>query len=246
MNRLEEHIKNTLQNREITPSPDAWSRISEELKTEGKPPAKNSHWWAIAAGFAGIILIATVFFNNRSSVEETDSPAMVEQEVQSVDSEENIDPVQSDDGVLTSPQNELVIESLPESDPVKKDALFVAAQKKEPLAQNDPAMDKKPLDATAGVSEGAIKEKLESVMAQVHAMEENAIVVSDAEIDSLILAAQRELLTQKAVRDNGDVDAMALLDEVELELYDEKRNQLFNRLKEGFFRLRTAVADRNN
>ena len=105
--------------------------------------------------------------------------------------------------------------------------------------------------ATCWISSGEVTDlditnKLEEVLAQVNTMEDNSIAVSDEEIDSLLMAAQKELLAGKAFEENGKVDAMALLNEVELELYDDERNPLFIRLKEGFFRLRTAVADRNN
>ncbi len=246
MNRLEEHIRTELQNREITPSPEAWSRISEELKTDENPPARNRYWWAIAAGFAGIILIATVFFNNEFSIDKTDNPVVVEEEVQNVDPEENINPVQNDNAGTTTPQNDLVIETLPAVEQLKKEKPFNTPHEKEPLAQNNYSTDKAPLNDGVGVSERDINDKLEAVLEQVNTMEKNAIVVTDAEIDSLILAAQRELLNKEAFRESRKVDAMALLGEVELELYDAQRNPLFNTLKEGFFKLRTAVADRNN
>ena len=246
MNRLEEHIKTELQNRKIAPSSDAWSKISEEFQLEEKPVSRSRVWWAIAAGFIGIILIAPLFFERNSSVEETDNSVVVEEAVPPPVTGENKNPVLTDETELTTPQNEVVIETLPNTEQVKKEGLFDAPQNKEVLVQNQHSTDKAPLNDVAGVSEMAIHDKLEEVMERVNDMENNALVVSAAEIDSLLLVAQGELLAQKVVQESGSVDAMALLGEVEWELYEDQRNPLFNTLKEGFFRLRTAVADRNN
>ena len=70
--------------------------------------------------------------------------------------------------------------------------------------------------------------------------------ITDAEIDSLLRAAQQELFTDKILNSEGKVDAMALLTEVEEELDDSFRDQIFEALKQGYLKVRTAVADRNN
>ena len=69
--------------------------------------------------------------------------------------------------------------------------------------------------------------------------------VTDAEVDSLLRAAQRQILTDKLFADSGSVDAMSLLAEVEDELDESFRDQIFDALKSGYLKLRTAVADRN-
>ena len=95
-------------------------------------------------------------------------------------------------------------------------------------------------------SEGLIFQKVEEVVAQVEVMESLQNNVSDAEVDSLLRAAQKQILTDKLFTQSGSVDAMGLLAEVEDELDETFRDQIFDALKDGYLKLRTAVADRNN
>lgn len=94
-------------------------------------------------------------------------------------------------------------------------------------------------------SDKLIAQKVEEVVAQVELMEISQQDVTDAEVDSLLRAAQRQILTDKLFSKSGSVDAMSLLAEVEDELDESFRDQIFDALKTGYFKLRTAVADRN-
>ena len=91
-----------------------------------------------------------------------------------------------------------------------------------------------------------INTKLLQVLAQVDVLEQDNEELTDAEVDALLRRAQEEILTDKLFRDNHSIDAMALLSEVEGELDKSFRDQIFESLKSGFFKVRTAVADRNN
>ena len=246
MDRLEKHIKNTLQEREITPSVGAWDKISAEINSEESVSSpKKIYWWAIAAGLAGLVLLSIGFFGEQE-------PEMIKETIvfEQEDSEENTPMVESQTAIqnqiLTVPKENLVLETTKQQKTIKKEEPGIRVKEHEQVANSESLQEKAPLNDMKEVTDFAINNKLEEVLAQVNAMENEAIVVSDAEIDSLLMNAQIELLTEKVLGKNGTVDAMALLNEVELELYDDERNPLFIKLKEGFFKLRTAVADRNN
>ena len=95
-------------------------------------------------------------------------------------------------------------------------------------------------------SEDLINTKVLEVLARVDVLEEDNEALTDAKVDSLLRKAQEEILTDKLFRNNRSVDAMALLSEVESELDKSFRDQIFESLKTGFLKVRTAVADRNN
>ncbi|MEQ9581943.1 MAG: hypothetical protein RIM68_07245, partial [Arenibacter sp.] len=88
--------------------------------------------------------------------------------------------------------------------------------------------------------------KIEKVVAQVNLLEQNNISLTDAEVDSLLKLAQKELFSERIFRDNHSVDAMALLADVESELDRTFREQIFDMLKEGYVKVKTAVVSRNN
>ena len=102
-------------------------------------------------------------------------------------------------------------------------------------------------DSAITISEDIINTKVTEVLKQVTQLESLADAkVTDAEVDSLLWAAQRDILTQKLLSPDGKVDPMALLTEVEDELDESFRDQIFEALKQGYLKVRTAVADRNN
>jgi len=57
---------------------------------------------------------------------------------------------------------------------------------------------------------------------------------------------KKESLVSKIVSEDGVVDASALLLEAEQELDRSFRDQIFDALKSGYLKAKTAVANRNN
>ena len=242
MDKLEKHIKSKLQNREISPSPDAWSKISGALDSERETSPRRTYWWAIAASLIGLVVVSVGLFNTQSAIRTRKDTVVSSEENKKTESTE----IQGEESFeKTSEKNsekEFVLEIPLNQKQVQEEK---AIENIVEVAQME-ADDKEHIKDVKEITDLAITNKLEEVLAQVNAMEGNAITVSDAEIDALLMTAQRELLTKKAFQESGKVDAMALLNEVELELYDDEQNPLFIKLKEGFFKLRTAVVDRNN
>jgi hypothetical protein len=75
---------------------------------------------------------------------------------------------------------------------------------------------------------------------------EQSSQVTDAELDSLLRNAQEAIVREQLFNTDKTVNAIALLTEVEDELDQSFRTQIFQSLKTGFLKVRTAVADRNN
>jgi len=244
MDRLEKHIKNKLQEREISPSLGAWDKISTAIKTEGTSSSpKKTYWWAIAAGLVGVMVLSIGIFSEQEPGAVIDS--MVLEEGNDRGDFIDVEPkAPLKDEILVLPEEGLTMDVPEPHQPINNRDL--QDKDTQQIANNKVFEEKESLNDQKKVTDLAIANKLEEVLAQINAMEDKAIVVSDAEIDSLLLDAQKELLTDKMFNQSGKVDAMALLNEVELEIYDDQQNPLFIRLKEGFFKLRTAVADRNN
>ncbi len=65
-NKLETQFKEKLNFREIKPSEMAWDRLNAMLSVaEEKKPKRKSTWLYVAASFVGLLLISTVFFNQK-------------------------------------------------------------------------------------------------------------------------------------------------------------------------------------
>ncbi|MEE1962342.1 hypothetical protein V1387_06575 [Allomuricauda taeanensis] len=246
MDKLEKHIKEKLEERTIAPSSGAWDKIASQLDAE--PKKKGSKWqvYAMAASFVGILLLSMLFMNKEEAIPEIQ---VVEEKVDQIDTEKKNEtqsprqeltktlPVQEETKVVNSD-----LEPMPEENPKGfTDELPISQPV---LAQEETKQLEQ--DKLIKESDALITQKVEEVVAQVQHMEGLNRGVSDAEVDSLLREAQKQIMADKLFPKNGSVDAMTLLAEVEEELDESFRDQIFDALKEGYFKLRTAVADRNN
>ncbi len=246
-NKFEKHIKKELQEREIQPSANAWKTLSERLD-EVAPQSKkrNYFWYGIAASFIGLLILSVVYFNSRSSVnnpgvkivDTTEEAIKLDKDSGIINGKEIEEVIENDKNVLSpTPDVEIVINN---QNPELKDQItstgevdnLVEASVEKAIKAND-------------FKEEIINTKILEIVAAVDSLEKNNTALTDAEVNDLLRNAQEEILRDKLFNQNGSVDAIALLTEVEDELDKSFRDQIFESLKTGFLKVRTAVADRN-
>ncbi|WP_282115863.1 hypothetical protein [Cellulophaga baltica] len=254
--KFEEHIKEKLDERTIMPSANAWDKISGQIVSAPVKKSKGFAWYAIAACLIGLLIASFVFYigaentivlpettiANENNEKSKELEAPIEQFV--------VPPVanKSKDNSL----NTIVLEDKKEAKVLENEVY----NSKNTVATSNPEiteMVQREDKVIATVHQNVfnkdeiINSKIKDLVAQVDALESNNTVVSDAEIEALLRKAEREILADKIFKSTSNkVDAMALLDEAENELDTSFRDHLFDTLKEGFFKVRTAVADRNN
>ena len=243
-NKFEKHIKKQLEEREIQPSIKAWARVSAKLDAAAPQSKKKGYlWYGIAASVIGLLIVSVLYFNSEGfesipeiqvvdTHEDTNSKSIHIDS--SIEKSIEVKVVESDNIVLSVVENKLI-------------------EKKEPLLVNDEitfieeniSLTQKPI-ASEGFEDEIINSKLLEIVAVVDSLEQNSIKLTDAEVDVLLRDAQQEILNDKRFHKNGAIDAIALLTEVEVELDQSFRDKVFDNLKEGFQKVRTAVANRNN
>jgi hypothetical protein len=186
------------------------------LEVSKTPKSIRFQWYGIAAGFIAILFVSVLYFTR-------EEPSIVP--------ETEITDVKKD---------AIPLNSLPEVSPEEKllrDNRTMDAEVKEIKMKN--------VAIPFNTSEELIDTKIAEIVAQVEMLEKTNSTVTDAEIDLLLRGAQRQILEDKIFRGDKSVDAMALLADVEDELDRSFRDQIFDALKDGFLKVRTAVADRN-
>ncbi|WP_209405697.1 hypothetical protein [Pseudozobellia sp. WGM2] len=244
--KFDEYIKNRLDQRKLQPSTDAWERIQKQLEISPKPVRKPYFKYTVAASLIGFLLVSISYFKDRQGAKEP---------VKVVDTEKM--ETQLDNSVTTQ-ESEIVVKNL-EMDEVAKSRnheqeqiVSVNSEYTSPpnaghvMVEDHVKDDSKEILLAIDTSEVLIDTKIEEVIAQVELLEKGDTTVSDAEIDSLLQEAQREIVLQTTIHhSDGKVDAMALLAGVEDELNQSFRDQIFETLKDRFLRVKTAVATRN-
>lgn len=250
--KFEEHIKEKLDRREIQPSAGSWNKLNSRLDASEK--RSGSKWWISAAAAVVVILIASVLFVNQ---QETSVNPIVENPVEEKvqDRKKNSDfeePVQ-----IASEENKEIREEtkrpeIKSSESQKPEVLVVENQKSEEVHQNslpkrliiEPVEIRPSAIATTETDE--LYSKVQEVLAKIAEGEKSSEDYSEAEVDALLAEAARELSNSQNIYRQGSVNADALLADVEYEVDQSFRKEVFDFLKEEFLKAKTAVATRND
>lgn len=263
-NKLEDRIREQLQEREIMPSGDAWNKMEARLGTVKKKNNNRVIWYTIAASFIGLLILASVFVNDNSSsselvVEDTETqlPTVNEEIIKDA-------PNTKDQEVVANADETYEAESYPEISneitPIEKTENTIAEAKKINKASTEIVIAEETNDDLDKIQEPEVKDiirqvpqndeerfiqqKVDEVVAQI---EKEGLKVTPEEVDNLLLNAQKEISKQRILNSQTKkVDAAALLSDVEFELERGFRNRVFDALGDGFNKIRTAVAERNN
>ncbi|MEH6681383.1 MAG: hypothetical protein V7724_12600 [Sediminicola sp.] len=240
--KFEEHIKDKLDGRTIRPSEGAWESLSSQLSAGRSPKKGRAMWYMVAAGFIGIIGLSLLCYDQ--------APHMVPNTMETVDTGKQNDKPITDGARPGELENKMVVAQEDTSksrehlkEPGKMETLPDLEDHKTIVSQEVVGVpEREPVVSEVNI---LINNKVSDLVQQVAAMEEAQHSVTEREVDSLLRKAQKELLRERLFTE-GQVDAMALLAEAEGELDQSFRDRIFEALKDGFFKVRTAVATRND
>lgn len=225
-NKFEKNIKESLENRTIVPSNDAWNKLVNKLDSEPEKSKFPTIYW-VAASVVILMTISLLVFNKSSEA----APQVVETNVENKEI-----------------KNDVTIKT--ESVRQNKEVLVVEIDEKKELVikkQPDLIDNKENVLVKNKIDTNTIKNKIERREIQVLTFEEkkiNEVVdliqtiqlereTTDKEVDSLLAQAQREIDSQKIFNKTyGKVDAMALLTDVESELDKSFKDKVLDILKD--------------
>lgn len=238
MNKLDEHIRKNLNTREIQPSTSAWDRVEKGLESESRQNRKAVFLWLATAASIALILALSFFFRK-------EEPAL-QMEVSDIDPTLPLQAVPSDgpmDRVLETQVEIVPVEIVNSTPEVAAPVLAVSDQAPDSLpAQN---LKRAPLTTIPTDWEVAIEDKVNELLSQVIVLNKRERGITDKEIDSLLRKAEQELFARRVIPTETEVDAMTLLAEVEEELDQSFRENLFERLKDGLYELKDALVLRD-
>ncbi|RSK39927.1 hypothetical protein [Mangrovimonas spongiae] len=254
--KFEEHIKERLESRHISPSQSAWNKLEDKLDVVEKHSNKKWYWIiGIAACFIGVLLLSTLFFKvaNQSKSIEADSK-VVEQAPKSL--ENTIET----NAVKKTVKNEKLIENSASKEHIKvpdhKNRVVSNSNANKTEIQHEALLQKNvnqdDLVATTKVQENDVEttfedEKIKEVVASIQKMKANQSSVTDTEIDSLLKKAQNDIRAHRIYNQaTKTVDAMALLQDVEENIDHSFRDKVFEALLSSYETVKTAVAQRNH
>ena len=257
--KFEEHIKEKLDRREIQPSAGSWDKLNSRLASSEKK--SGNKWWISAAAAVMVILIASLLFvNQQGTITNTIVETPVEEKIQEstdnndfqqpvqVASEENIEVkderIKEPEAYKSDSQNseELVVENQNSETVLKSEEVNQASQPKREFLEPSEIRQ----SAIAETETAELYTKVKEVLAKIAEGEKSSENYSKAEVDVLLAEAARELSKDQNLYSAGIVSADALLADVEYEVDQSFRKEVFDFLKEEFLKAKTAVATRND
>ncbi|TVZ27270.1 hypothetical protein JM83_2299 [Gillisia sp. Hel_I_86] len=247
--RFEDKIKQQLQAREIAPSAGSWEKLSDKLDSTQEKKRPVAFWMGIAASIIGGILILSLVFNNSTP---SGSPKMVDMPKDEVKIEKT--PAESSKEIFTEVQKEAEQVAISENTdelaiPKNNERTSLVKNRGEIVGLDNKALLKEQKISTSiePTTDKLLDLTINDALANVLAQTKNGETVTDAEVNMLLAEAaakisQEQYKTDVAV---GKVNPEELLQDVEFEMDNSFRDKIFEMLKEGYSKARTAVANRN-
>ena len=244
---LDKNIRNTLADRNIQPSTAAWDKLEAMLDSEEKKqPKRKLIWYYVAASIVLLISISLVYFGN------------TQEEFQV-----------SDEMVNTDTKNETEMNNEINSDTSENKLEEVVAIVPEAETPITPVSNKEVLNnnKVASVNKDKVKqEKYNNKEINIvdHQQNHETVIANtsietdiDNEVEALLAVATTKIKEEKEILNTTEnstptatatisVDPDELLMEVEATAEESLRAKIFEKLKEGFKKTKTAVATRND
>jgi hypothetical protein len=253
-NKFEDNIKDKLEKRIIKPSENAWSTLSERLDSQVEKRHIKPYWWlGIAASVVGILFVISNVMNNDLKIDDTPKVVETDKGVESIGTI-NLDK-KAESGYADSNIEKAVIEAPKESlqKPKSEGGLNIKEKEETSVAvinENMGAEEKNIKVADVDIINESLtfeEQKIKDVVAQVQTLKSENKTVTSADIDALLIEAQKEIALNRLYNEtHGTVDANALLQDVENELDQSFRSKVFEAIKASYNTVKTTVAQRND
>ena len=233
-NKLDIKIKEHLHFREIQPSEMAWSKLDAMLtavdpinrQQAKQKPKRKFTWMYIAASFAGFLLVATIYFNQRSN---------------GIIDAKNKVVIQNGGEAQSKKENPTVI--------IAKDQLNeiigIPAVKKSNIANVTAVSTEKSIVSKSILNQNPIIE----VSVHNQNLEKKSINLQSTavSVDELLAAVENPSKKELQSQQNGivRVNATTLLSEVDGELELSFREKIINKVSKNFQTVKVALSNRN-
>lgn len=219
-NKLETQFREQLNSREIKPSEMAWTKLDVMLSAAEKPKAKFP-WLYVAASFAGLLLIGTVYFT----------------------SQEDTIKKQKNEVVIKNPVG-------PEIKAIPSDSFHLKMEKKGSIVQVvQKSVSKSNQSSELKQESRVVKNQVAdvSIINQKTEQESIASQTNAVTVDELLARVDKSARLNNKPNPNLQVhvDANQLLQQVDNDLEPTFRQSIFSKIADNFKVVKEAVVNRN-
>jgi hypothetical protein len=232
-NKMENEFSTKLNQREIKPSAHAWERLDAMLNdAEDKKPVRSLKWLYLAAGFIGLMLMATLFFKQNEKTTPPENRVAVE----NVNEKQQN---QTGNSIIPSPKE------AGNENQVKESQIEPRATVPGSKYQNHT-----PLNKAKRSEMPALKIKGESQIAENTSSQPEKLKSEDQKIiiNPIKVTVDEQIAdigTPKPQTSSVKVDANSLLSQVDGELELSFREKVIKTVSKNYRTVKVALANRN-
>jgi len=243
--KFEKDLSEKLNKRKIEPKAGRWEELSARLNSKEKSKKPIFWWIGIAATLVGGILIFSLLFNEPISeiplVVNTPEEEILKEKIES--QQISFEKPASKEVAKQEKASVKPVENIfSKEEPVTNSQLASMGKPQEtPKTENNQAQKGPDL-----MKETKISGIPEEVITEASPKEIKTGEITDAEVDALLAEAVKKINVDRSARSvSENINANSLLLDVEMELEQSFREKVFDVLKDGYFKAKTAVVNRN-
>lgn len=226
-NKLENEFKNKLNQREITPSENAWDRLDTMLTVaEEKKPIRSYGWLYIAASIIGVTFLGTFFLSQNNQNTTIESNEVV------IGNNQKVEPIQKDISIVPSnskSESTVVISEIKKTEKNSQDLMPTIKR------ENQVALNPK---------EDSLIPKAEENQTNIKIKQLASSNINDETVDKM-LAEVKRISKEGNSKTLVKVNSNTLLSQVDGELELSFREKVINKVNKNYQTVKVALANRN-
>lgn len=242
---FEKDLQNKMRSRVVEPKADSWDRIEARLDAEAPRSKKTFLKWKLLAA-ASVVFFLGFFLMRESDLEVPKGAGVVENPGGTLPEAQDISDKTTDFTIpeSDSPTSDIAAGQRDEN-PVSPKASKVPMQVKK---ERQPLRQAVLADRSLDIPPPELRDEMRistADLATAAESENSNDKIADSEVDALLSRALEVVEKRGAASDTTALNPARLLNEVESELDETFREQILKKLKTGYNKVRTAVADRS-
>lgn len=231
----EDKYREALQDRTIEPSSGSWDKLSSQLDAQ-EAQSKNRNWSFLKVAVGILLVISIGFYFNRPEKEIIEEPVLVAPQVIEIQkTSPDVDDLNSTE--TASKPKTVEIEPAPFIDSAQQESIAVKVNFKQPIIQNEDS----PIEVERVTALDSVTEAI--LLTESFDSEEQFI---DDEIEELLNKSRIKLVINGEISSRKVVDANALLDAVEEDIYKDLKQKLIEKISNTLKNPKEVVTSRDD
>lgn len=229
----EDNYREALRKRTIEPSANSWDKLNDQLDAQADK-SKNRKWFILKIASVLLVFISVGFYFTRQDENKINepkivSPNMIEIQEASPEQEE----LNATETVMTPKTNNF--DSQPEIDPVKHKTIAVKVNFKQSAIENE----------SENIEQITMLDSVTEAILLTETIDPDKLNI-DHEVEELLAKSRIKLVVNGQISTQKVVDANALLNAVEEDIYKDLKQKLIEKISNSLKNPKEVITSRDD